>query len=101
MIGLHKTGYARGEQRSSAPSLRWPYSPCGQFRDRPVSLRGVFCVLAVHNPRVTRRQGLIASGIATVLLLLAMAPADGRMKDTGGPGIVPFELSGGQDRAGE
>jgi nitrate/nitrite transporter NarK len=50
---------------------------------------------------VTRRQGLIASGIATVVLLLAMSPADERMQDTGGPGIVPFELTGGQDRADE
>jgi hypothetical protein len=30
-----------------------------------------------------------------------MAPADERMQDTGGPGIVPFELTGGQDRADE
>jgi hypothetical protein len=44
---------------------------------------------------------LIASGIATVILFLAMAPSDQRMKDTGGPGIVPLELSGGQDRADE
>ncbi len=50
---------------------------------------------------MTRRRGLIASGVATVLLLLAMAPADSRMSDTGGPGIVPFELTGGQDRADE
>jgi hypothetical protein len=50
---------------------------------------------------VTRRRGLIAAGIATVLLLLAMAPADERMQDTGGPGIVPFELAGSQDRADE
>jgi hypothetical protein len=49
--------------------------------------------------RMTRRRGLIASGIATVVLLLAMAPADERMQDTSGPGIVPFELTGGQDRA--
>jgi hypothetical protein len=53
------------------------------------------------TPYVTRRRGLIASGIATVALLLAMSPADQRMRDTGGPGIVPFELTGGQDRAGE
>jgi hypothetical protein len=53
------------------------------------------------DPRVTRRRGLIASGIATVVLLLAMSPADERMQDTGGPGIVPFELTGGQDRADE
>jgi hypothetical protein len=30
-----------------------------------------------------------------------MSPAENRMKDTGGPGIVPFELTGGQDRADE
>jgi nitrate/nitrite transporter NarK len=50
---------------------------------------------------MTRRRGLIASGIATLLLLLAMSPAENRMKDTGGPGMVPFELTGGQDRADE
>jgi len=50
---------------------------------------------------VTRRRGLIAAGIATVVLLLAMSPADQRMQDSGGPGIVPFELAGGQDRADE
>lgn len=50
---------------------------------------------------MTRRRGLIASGIASLLLLLAMAPADGRMQDTGGPGIIPFELTGGQERADE
>jgi nitrate/nitrite transporter NarK len=36
-----------------------------------------------------------------VILLLAMSPAENRMKDTGGPGMVPFELTGGQDRADE
>jgi hypothetical protein len=50
---------------------------------------------------VTRRNGLIASGIATVILLLAMSPAEERMRDTGGPGMVPFELTGGEERAGE
>jgi hypothetical protein len=50
---------------------------------------------------VTRRNGLIVSAIATLALLLAMSPADERMQDTGGPGIVPFELTGGQDRADE
>jgi hypothetical protein len=44
---------------------------------------------------------LILSGIATVVLLLAMSPAEERMKDAGGPGMVPFELTGGQDRADE
>lgn len=41
------------------------------------------------------------SGIASLLLLLAMSPAENRMKDTGGPGMIPFELTGGQDRADE
>lgn len=50
---------------------------------------------------MTRRRGLILAAIATVALLLAMSPADNRMRDTGGPGIVPFELSGGQERADE
>jgi hypothetical protein len=44
---------------------------------------------------------LVVAGAATILLLLAMSPADERMKDSGGPGIVPLELSGGQDRAEE
>jgi hypothetical protein len=50
---------------------------------------------------MTRRRGLIASGIAMVALFLAMSPAESRMTDTGGPGMVPFELSGGQHRADE
>jgi hypothetical protein len=50
---------------------------------------------------VTRRRGLIASGVAMVILFVAMSPAENRMKDTGGPGMVPFELSGGQHRADE
>ncbi|HEY8082552.1 MAG TPA: hypothetical protein VIE64_03205 [Solirubrobacterales bacterium] len=50
---------------------------------------------------MTRVQGLIATAIATLVLLAAMSPADQRMQDTGGPGIVPFELTGGEDRAEE
>jgi hypothetical protein len=50
---------------------------------------------------VTRRNGLIASAIATLVLLVAMSPADRRMQDTGGPGIVPFELTGGEEQADE
>ncbi|MFP5388320.1 MAG: hypothetical protein ACLGG5_03355 [Thermoleophilia bacterium] len=50
---------------------------------------------------MTRRRGLIASGIAMVILFLAMSPDENRMTDTGGPGMVPFELSGGQHRADE
>jgi hypothetical protein len=43
---------------------------------------------------------LVSTGIATVLLLLAMSPAEERMQENG-PGMVPFELTGGQDRADE
>ena len=50
---------------------------------------------------MTRGRGLILAAVASVLLLLAMAPAEERMKDTGGPGMVPFELTGGEDRADE
>jgi hypothetical protein len=50
---------------------------------------------------VKRWHGLVATAVATVALLLAMAPADQRMRDTGGPGIVTFELTGGEDRANE
>jgi hypothetical protein len=49
---------------------------------------------------MTRRWGLIVSGIALVALLLAMAPAEERMREDG-PGIVAFELAGSQERADE
>jgi len=49
---------------------------------------------------LTRKLGLIVVGITMVLLYLAMAPAESRMQDNG-PGMVPFELSGGQHRADE
>lgn len=43
---------------------------------------------------------LAAAGIATLLLLWAMSPTEDRMQ-ANGPGMVPFELSGGQQRADE
>jgi hypothetical protein len=43
---------------------------------------------------------VIAAGIAALVLLLAMSPAEERMKDSG-PGVVPFELAGSQERADE
>jgi hypothetical protein len=44
--------------------------------------------------------GLIVVGITMVVLYLAMSPAETRMQDNG-PGMVPFELTGGQHRADE
>jgi ABC-type glycerol-3-phosphate transport system substrate-binding protein len=49
---------------------------------------------------MTRKRGLIATAIASLALLAAMSPAEERMKDNG-PGMVTFELSGGQERADE
>ena len=43
---------------------------------------------------------MVATGIAMVLLLLAMSPAENRMQDNG-PGMVPFELNGGRHHADE
>jgi hypothetical protein len=50
---------------------------------------------------MTRKRGLIATGVAALILLAAMAPSDSRMQDTGGPGIITFEVTGGSDRADE
>lgn len=50
---------------------------------------------------MTRKRGLVVAAIVALALLAAMEPADQRMHDAGGPGIVPFELTGGQARANE
>jgi hypothetical protein len=47
-----------------------------------------------------RRWSLIMSAIATLLLLWAMSPLEDRMQAKG-PGMVTFELSGGEARADE
>lgn len=49
---------------------------------------------------MTRKLGLIVVGIAMVVLYLAMGPAENRTRDNG-PGMVPFELNGGQHHADE
>ena len=43
---------------------------------------------------------MIAAGAAMLLLLWAMSPMESRM-EAHGPGMVPFELNGGQGRADE
>jgi hypothetical protein len=50
---------------------------------------------------LTRKRALIASAVATVAIGVVLAVLDARMRDTGGPGIVGFELAGSQDRAQE
>jgi len=47
-----------------------------------------------------RWMGLMAAGAAMVLILLAMSPMEDRMQ-ANGPGMVPFELNGGQSHAEE
>lgn len=48
---------------------------------------------------MSRRRGLWISGIAAAALLLALALLDLRIQDSGGPGIVGFELAGSTERA--
>jgi hypothetical protein len=83
-------------------SLRGPHSLPEAITENAPSPCGAFSVRGPgHNRGVKRWQGLIASGAATLLLLLAMSPSDGTMKENGGPGIVPFEVAGSQSRADE
>jgi hypothetical protein len=49
---------------------------------------------------MARRWGLIVSGIALVVVFLAMGPAEEQMQESG-PGMVTFELAGRQVRADE
>jgi hypothetical protein len=50
---------------------------------------------------MTRRRGLWLLGIATAVLFLALAIIDRQIQESGGPGIIPFELAGSTDRATE
>jgi len=48
---------------------------------------------------MNRRRGLWVSGIAAAVLFAVLGLLDLRMQDTGGPGIVGFELAGSSERA--
>lgn len=50
---------------------------------------------------MTRRQWLWITGLASGLLFLALVLIDRRIQESGGPGIVPFEIAGSTDRATE
>lgn len=50
---------------------------------------------------MTRKRALIASGIASLVIGAVQLLLDLRMTDTGGPGIIGFELAGTEDRAAE
>lgn len=50
---------------------------------------------------MTRRRALIVLAIATVAIGVVLAVLDGRMRDSGGPGIVGFEFAGSEESAAE
>jgi len=50
---------------------------------------------------MSRRSALIAAAIATLAIGAIELVFDARMMDTGGPGIIGFEVAGTEDRAAE
>lgn len=52
-------------------------------------------------PRDRMRRLLIVSGAATLLLFVALAVIDQRIKVSGGPGIIALEVAGTTERAAE
>lgn len=48
---------------------------------------------------VRRRRALWLTGVASVALLLVLGVLDRRLQQTGGPGIIPFEVAGDLPRA--
>ena len=48
-----------------------------------------------------RRTALWILGLATLALFVVLAVVDQRLRDTGGPGIVPFEVAATEERADE
>jgi len=50
---------------------------------------------------LTRRRALVLLALSTVAIGIVLAVLDGRMRDSGGPGIVGFELAGSEERAAE
>jgi hypothetical protein len=50
---------------------------------------------------ITRRRALVFLAITTVAIGVVLALLDGRMRHSGGPGIVGFEFAGSEERAAE
>jgi hypothetical protein len=50
---------------------------------------------------MNRQRALWISGVATAVLFLVLAIVDGLIENSGGPGIVAFEVAGTTDRATE
>jgi hypothetical protein len=51
--------------------------------------------------RLTRRQLLALTGLATVAFYIVLIVIDQRLKDTGGPSILGLEFAGSADRVSE
>lgn len=50
---------------------------------------------------MSRKTGLWITGVASLVLLVALAIIDGRLQDTGGPGIIEYEFAGNREEARE
>jgi hypothetical protein len=50
---------------------------------------------------ISRRRALVFLAITTVAIGIVLAVLDGRMRDSGGPGIIGFEFAGSEERAAE
>jgi hypothetical protein len=50
---------------------------------------------------ISRRRALVFLAITTVAIGIVLAVLDGRMRDSGGPGIVGFEFAGSEEGAAE
>jgi hypothetical protein len=50
---------------------------------------------------MSRKRWLWLLGVASVTLFVVLAIVDRKVQDSGGPGIIPFELAGSSDRAQE
>ena len=64
-------------------------------KPKPAPLRGPF---ATRSP-ATRRRILWLAGAAALAIWIFLFIVDQEIKDSGGPGIVPFEVAGTEDEA--
>ena len=58
-------------------------------------------ITRVNAPTPDRRRALWILGVAMLALLAVLALVDGRIQESGGPGIIAFEVAGSPERARE
>ena len=64
-----------------------------------MSAKGLSSWRSKAKRRASRRRALRSFGLAEVALLAPLVALERRMKRTGGPGIIPFELAGSPERS--